>query len=251
MFDKLLEEFMNSKTSQKLVRLLNGVDAFCFDMVDKEQLDKCMEILQLGPSNKILDVGSGIGVLLEMIVGDTGASAVGIDIAKIVIDKANERVAAKGTSSRVSFRTGDINLLLDYFPPASFDTILSLDTLYFVYDIKQTILDFKTLLSRGGQMALFYSQQDSPANSTASDTLLGKALIHAGLLPDTHWHAFDFTESHLRYWRQTLKLANELKPEFEQEGTWKLGMQRVKEAEMVLKVFDQGIGKRFLYHVKV
>jgi ubiquinone/menaquinone biosynthesis C-methylase UbiE len=246
-FDDWLIKSCECKTYSRFCELVYGIDLCQCSMVDKEQLGKLMEVLNLTPANRVLDLGCGAGRITEYFSDMTGAKIVGTDFAPGAIDRANERTATK--RDRLSFCFCDMNDL--NFASNSFDTIMALDTLYFVDDLDETVGALKKIIGDTGQMGLFYSQIVKPDESRdlldADSTRLAKVLHKSGL----SYRTWCFTESEYEIWRKEKKIAEELKADFEREGYLDLYEGRVKEAENLLEIIKERRESRYLYHIKL
>jgi ubiquinone/menaquinone biosynthesis C-methylase UbiE len=196
----------------------------------------------------VLDVGCGIGATTEYISDITGAKITGIDLAEPVIERARERIRDK--AERLTFSLADISDI--DLPSESFDTVISVDTLYFSKDLTKTIGQLKTLLQQSGQMGLFYSEivtsiTGSREELAADQTKLAKALKANGLTFTT----YDFTESNLAFWQRSQQIVAEMKPEFEAEGNKDLSEGRIVEGNSVLELAKAGRMSRYLYHARI
>ena len=246
-FDEWMIRSCECQAYSRFCELVYGLDLCQCSMVDREQLDKLMEVLDLTPANKVLDLGCGVGRITEYLSDQTGAKITGVDFAEGVIDRANQRTAMK--RDRLSFCAGDLNEL--HFPSHVFDTIIALDTLYFVDDLDETVGAMKRIIGDAGQMGLFYSQIIKPDDSRdlldADSTRLAKALHNSGL----SYRTWCFTENEYEIWRKEKRIAEELKADFESEGFLDLCESRAKEAEHLLEIVKDRRESRHLYHVKL
>ena len=231
-FDEWMIRSDECKVYSQFCELVYGLDLCQCSMVDREQLERLIEVLHLTPANRVLDLGCGIGK---------------VDFAEGVIDRANKRTAKK--RDRLSFCAGDINEL--DFPPNSFDTIIALDSLYFANDLDETIGVMKRIIGDTGQMGLFYSQIIKPDESKdlldADSTKLAKALQNNGF----SFRTWCFTENEYEIWRKEKKVAEELKAGFEKEGYLDLYESRAKEAEHLLEITNDGRESRYLYRARL
>lgn len=245
-FDEWMIKSSECKAYSHFCELVYGIDLCQCSMVDGEQLDKLMEVLDLTPANRVLDLGCGVGRITEYLSDKTGAKITGADFAEGVIDRANKRTEVK--RDRLSFCACDMNEL--NFTSNSFDTIIAIDTLYFVDDLDETVRAMKRIIGDAGQMGVFYSQIIKPDDSRdlldADSTKLAKALHNSGL----SYRTWCFTENEYDIWRKEKKIAEELKADFESEGYMDLCESRAKEAEHVLELIKDKRESRHLYHIK-
>ena len=245
-FDEWMIKSCDCKAYSRFCELVYGIDLCQFSMVDKEQLDKLLEVLDLTPADRVLDLGCGVGSITEYLSDRTGAKITGVDFAEGVVDRANKRTAMK--RDRLSFRVCDMNEL--NFPANSFNTIIAIDTLYFVDDLDETVGAMKRIIGNAGQMGVFYSQIIRPNESRdlldADSTRFAKALHNTGLL----YRTWCFTENEYEIWRKEKKIAEELKADFKSEGYMDLCESRTKEAEHLLEIIKDKRESRHLYHIK-
>lgn len=223
-----------------------GKDLCQYDLMDMEQLDRLMGVLNLNRDNKVLDLGCGIGTITEYISDLTGAHITGIDFAAGAIKRASERTKVK--QNRLVFQVKNINDL--DFPANAFDTIIAIDTLYFVDDLEKTIGQMKAALKPDGQMGIFFSQMIKPEDSEELLLPRGTKLARVLKKHNLDFQTQDFTESEHNLWHKTRQVLEELKSEFESEGNIDLYDSFVEEAEQVLKFVDSGRSRRYLYHVR-
>lgn len=218
---------------------------------DMAQIDRLLQVARLGPGNRAVDLGCGSGGIAEFISDRTGAHVTGLDFIPEAIRQAQARTIAK--ADRLTFVVGDIGNL--DFPPSSFDTLISIDTLYFT-DLAPTLARMVTLLTPGGQMLIYFSHGANPEQPLAVfplDTLppdrtpLAVALHGLGLAYRT-WDVTAEDERHAQLKRQVLE---ELRPAFAAEGNLFLFENRYGEALGVLDAIHAHAHKRYLYHAVV
>lgn len=244
-FDEALLKAEVSPTYGKFCEMLYGKNLRQFNMMNMRQIEKLLEVLNLGPDSRVLDMGCGIGILDEYISDQTGAHVTGIDFAAKVMDRANARNSEK--RERLAFLAMDMNDL--DFPPGSFDTVIAIDTLYFVADLETTIGRMKSILTSAGQMGVFYSQMASPEDSKdmlrADGTKLARNLNKHNL----KFKTWEFTEDEYAHWRDSKRIAEELKAEFEAEGNLSMYEGRIRESDTILEYVNDSRITRYLYHV--
>ena len=113
---------------------------------DVPHLDHLIEVSGIAAGTAVLDLGCGNGMIAETISDRTGAHVTGIDFVERAIRDAQTRTAAK--RDRLTFYVMDMSHL--DFPPASFDVVVSVDTLYFT-DICETLRPIIPMLRAGGR----------------------------------------------------------------------------------------------------
>ncbi|MGH9775363.1 MAG: class I SAM-dependent methyltransferase [Candidatus Acidiferrales bacterium] len=238
--------FLRSERSPAFARFCERVYGRMLNQygtADMEQLDLLLQVLRLNHESRVLDVGCGTGITTQYLSDTTGANFVGLDISEPSIRRALE--LAQASPNRLAFKLGTMEAL--EFPPASFDAVIAIESLYFPKDLVATIGQFKAVLRLGGQMALFYTHiADAPGGGLGpAVTKLGAALQANCLCFDAH----DLSEGDRRFWHRSKHLAEELRADFEAEGNGDL--TRLGEADAVLGFIQQGRHARYLYHVQI
>jgi SAM-dependent methyltransferase len=214
-----------------------------YGTADMEQLELLLTVLALKPGSHVLDVGCGTGSTTQYLSDKTGARFTGIDTSEPSIRRALE--LAQASPDRLTFKVGTMDAL--DFPPASFDAVIAIESLYFPKDLAGSVSQFKTVLRSGGQMALFFTHiSGAPGGAVgAGDTKLAAALRSSGIEFDAH----DLSDSDRRFWQRSKQAAGELRVDFDAEGNEDL--TRLGEADAVLDFIREGRHARYLYHVQL
>ena len=162
-----------------------GLDLCQHGFADVTQLDALIAAAQLGPGQRVLDLGCGTGLIAEYLSDRSGAHVTGLDYVPDAIRQACERTRAK--ADKLDFVVGDINALA--LPPSAYDVIVSIDTIYFSEDYTATIAALAEALRPGGRLAFLYSHGREPwvpveefdvSTLPARNTPLAKALAANG-----------------------------------------------------------------------
>lgn len=219
---------------------------------DMIQLQKLLEVTHLGPGNRVLDLGCGNGMIAEYIADFSGAHVTGLDYIPEAIRQARERTAAK--ADRLDFILGDINAL--DLPARAFDTVLSIDSLYFSDDYARTIRQLLAALRPGGQLAIFYAHgrepwvpvDQFPAETLPPDrTPLAQALAANGLC----FRTWEFTEDEYRLAQRRKEVLAALRLRFEVESILFIYENRMGDAVGISQAIEAGLHRRYLYHVQL
>jgi len=245
-FSSIMIACAQSQTSRKFCEKVYGIDLRQFNMMSQTQLEKLLEVIDIGKDDHILDLGCGIGIISEYISDRTGASVTGIDFASEAIQRARERTSGK--RDRLTYQVMDMDEL--NLPEKSFSGVISIDTLYFVNDLKGTIRSLQECLQENGQMGIYYSTtltDDQPEDDLAPGyTPLAKILQECGL----SFQNWDFTQDEREIWEKILRVSEELKNEYEAEGHLEIYESNVSEAKYLLEFSRAGRSSRYLYHVR-
>lgn len=223
--------------------------ALCQDgFSDMTQIDTLMRAAEIGPGRRALDLGCGTGQIAEYIADETGAAVVGMDYSPAAIAEAQRRTPSK--RDRLSFHIGNLDRL--DFAPASFDTLIAIDTLYMPNDLDRTLAQMRALLKPGGRMAIYYSNMiwgDSAARESlrADQTPLGLALGRAGWTYQT----WDFSADMHRLMQRKHQIAASLREAFAAEGRSFLCDHLLAESSDSMAPYDPDTAMlcRYLYLV--
>ena len=214
---------------------------------DLDHLDHLIRVSEISAGTRVLDLGCGNGMISEYIADQTGAHVTGIDFIERAIHDAQVRTAGK--RERLVFRVMDMSRL--DFPPASFDVVIAIDTLYFT-DIGETLRPIIPMLRPGGRFVAFFDQSCGPDKPLEiyprelilpDGTELAQALQRLGL-PYQTW---DYTEPMLAHLRRRRPVLEDLKARFEIEGNRFLYDSHLGEANGIERAYVSGAGRRYLY----
>jgi SAM-dependent methyltransferase len=220
----------------------------------------------LNAGSRVLDMGCANGRLTELISDATGAHVTGVDISPVGIEQAQTRTSGK--RDRLVFDVGNI---VNWRPlpvartgsktssPAdrpestqrmAFDTLLLLDTLYFV-DVQKALDHATHLVAPGGQIGIFFSQWIQPGSRQEQlrpkETAVGRAL-HRLELPFWTW---DFSEQEIAHWKRKLDIGARMRPAFEAEDNLWLYRFRLGEAKNHARTIGPHTRSRYLYLVSL
>lgn len=216
---------------------------------DMAQIDAMLAIAHLGPQSRVLDLGCGAGMIAEYIADVTGAHVSGFDYSQEAIAEATTRTATK--RDRLAFQVGNLDALP--YAPGSFDTLVSIDTLYMPNKLDDTLRQMQQLLTQAGQMLIFWMEMvwDPTASRTvleADHTQLAQALQRVGL-PYQTW---EFSRSAYELMQRKRPAAERLRAEFEAENRLFLYDNLIMESEAnpAPYVAETATISRYLYRVQ-
>ena len=191
-------------------------------------------------------MGCGNGHITEYLHDLSGAFYEGIDISEEAIRQAHKRTQDK--KERLAFDVGNMNRL--DFPHQSFSAVISVDTLYYVNSLEETIKQMVEVLKPNGQMGIFFTQwindiEDKawllPENTNLALVLKKYKMKFTTL--ELTWHEAE-------HWRKKVDVLDCLKAEFEEEGNLSLYDYRYSEAARYAN-WDLEERSRYLYHVQL
>lgn len=215
-------------------------------LADVFQLSKLLEVLSLTESDRVLDLGCGNGFITEFLYDQTRAFFEGIDISNEAIEQARARTATM--NGRLIFSVGNMNQL--GFNPQTFSAAVSIDTLYYMDNLEETLKQLISILKPEGQMGLFFTEWINNAEDKAS--LLPENTALAVLLKkyNLRFTTFDLTEHEAEHWRKKVAVLEQLRPEFEKEKNLRLYNYRFSEAIRYAN-WDLSKRSRYLYHIRL
>lgn len=249
-YERFYQTIEQSRAHERFCERAFGRNLGQHGFADMAQLDTLLAALHSGPHHHLLDLGCGNGQIAEYISDCTGAHVTGLDYIPAAIHQAQARTAAK--ADRLSFLVGDINALT--LPPAAFDAILAIDTIYFSQDYVTTIRQLTAALRPGGRLFFFYSYGWEPgmsSNDFLRETLeptrtpLAVALQANGLTFITQ----DFTEMDYRLAQQRKQVLAELQAAFLAEDLQFIYDNRMGEANGISRGVELGLHRRYFYQV--
>ncbi len=215
---------------------------------DMVQIDTMVRIAQLCSTNRVLDLGCGNGMLAEYVSDSTGATVHGIDYAPDAIKQALERTVSK--RKRLTFEIANLDSLAG--ESHSYDTILSVDTLYMPRDLHNTLTLASDLLMPEGQILAFYShflsETESRDSLIAEQTPLAKVLRDVGF----EFRVIDFSRQTFELMQRKRVLAEEMRARFSAEGLRSLCDHLVAESiDPELSNDPKAMRqRRYLYHAR-
>lgn len=156
----------------------------------------------------VLDIGCGNGKMLAYLGQQTGAYIHGFDYSRQAIQTA-QRLFPEHSDFQVGFMGQQA------YPEASFDVVISMDTLYFAPDMERFVGQVKRWLKPGGVFFVGYQEGDViPRTAGWEDSRLAAALR----ANDWAAHVTDITRQTWEMLRRKRQAALRYREAFEQEG---------------------------------
>lgn len=209
---------------------------------DINQINMILPYIPLRDNVHILDIGCGNGKMLGYLQEKTKSFIHGFDYSNNAI-----QTARKLFPKNSEFRVGVIDEK-DY-PDDCFDTIISMDTIYFTKDMVAFVAEIKRWLKKDGVFFVGYQEGDvMPKTNSASDTVLAKAVERNGL----KYQVTDITKQTYQLLKQKRKFAILYKNEFEAEQHNSWFDLLMGQTECVTESFEQFASKmaRYIYVIR-
>lgn len=209
---------------------------------DINQINMILPYITLRDNVHILDIGCGNGKMLGYLQEKTKSFIHGFDYLNNAI-----QTARKLFPKNSEFRVGLIDEI-DY-PDDCFDTIISMDTIYFTKDMVAFVAKIKRWLKKDGVFFVGYQEGDvMPKTNSASDTVLAKAVERNGL----KYQITDITKQTYQLLKQKRKSAILYKKEFEAEQHNSWFDMLMGQTECAAELFEQFASKmaRYIYVIR-
>ena len=247
-YQKFYPAARQSAAHSELCHRVFGEDLCQEGQTDMVSLNDLLGTLDLRPDERVLDLGCGAGVIAEYISNEKNVHVTGLDYAGSAIEEANHRTAGK--RSRLTFLQGDMNAL--DLEPNSFDAVVSLDTLYWVADLEDTLSKLVGALRLGGRMGIFMNHHlengQGPERLAPENTKLAIALSNLGI----RFEVGDYTRQVGEFWQRNWQAATDLQEAFEAEGNGFIAASLIRESEDdYLPDIREGRVGRYLYRIRI
>lgn len=123
------------------------------DRLNRQIVDRTLELLQLSPQQQVLEIGFGGGYALARLGRIlTGGLATGIDVSAEMVGRAQSRFVREIVAGRVRVQLADVSRLP--FPDAAFDRVLTINTIYFWPDALAGLREIRRVLKPNGLAAV-------------------------------------------------------------------------------------------------
>lgn len=203
------------------------------------QINMILPYIPHGADTHILDIGCGNGKMLGYLQGKTGCCIHGFDYSEEAI-----RTARAAFRHNAEFHEGVIGEI-DY-PGESFDTIISMDTMYFARDMIAFVGQIKQWLKKDGVFFAGYQEGDVVEKTKdAHSTQLAGALAANGM----HYDVTDITAQTYALLQDKRRAALTHQQAFEEEGNrawFDLLMAQTEYAACSLTQFQEKMA-RYIY----
>jgi len=123
------------------------------NLTNRSLVNAAIDLLAPAPRHAVLDVGFGGSPSLWKLAARVPRGKVtGVDYSRDMVRHAAERIREKGLESRVRVEWGDVAHLP--FRSATFDRVLSINSLYYWPDLEAGMRELARVLKRRGRLAL-------------------------------------------------------------------------------------------------
>jgi len=124
--------------------------------VNRDAAVQIIEWLDVRPDDKVLEIGFGPGVAIQLLLHRVPAGSVaGVDYSQEMVRQAAARNAAALRDRRVDLRYGSVERLP--FAEETFDKALAINSMQTWPDVRAGLRDIQRVLKHGGNVALGFT----------------------------------------------------------------------------------------------
>ena len=115
--------------------------------------DRILELLELQPVDRVLDIGFGGGYLLDrMTAVVTDGSLEGVDVSSAMVSQAEKRYKKKVRVGKLKFTCAAVECLP--YPDGSFTKICSVNSIFYWQDVEKAFREIKRVTANSGKAAI-------------------------------------------------------------------------------------------------
>jgi ubiquinone/menaquinone biosynthesis C-methylase UbiE len=138
-------------------------------------------LLDLRPNDRVLEVGFGPGVAIELLASLLPAGRVsGVDASPEMVEQATERSRRAIRAGRVDLRLGTAENLP--FADASFDKSLAINSMQVWPDVSSGIREIMRVTKPGGKVALGFTPYSGQSEESLRESLRAAGLVGAQVI---------------------------------------------------------------------
>lgn len=131
---------------------------------------RVIHLLDVQPQDKVLEVGFGPGVGIQMLAGAASRGLIaGIDVSKEMVAQATSRNAKAIKAGLVQLQHGSVEQLP--FSDRTFDKALTINSMQVWFDVMAGLQEIHRVLKAGGKIALGFTPQSRQSKVGLLETL--------------------------------------------------------------------------------
>ncbi len=143
--------------------------------------EQVIRLLGVQPHDKVLEVGFGPGVGIQMLAGVVSRGLIaGIDVSKEMVEQAASRNAKAIKAGLVELQHGSVEQLP--FSDRTFDKALAINSMQVWFDTKAGLQEIHRVLKAGGKIALGFTPQSRQSTVGLMEMLQAAGFTEATLV---------------------------------------------------------------------
>jgi ubiquinone/menaquinone biosynthesis C-methylase UbiE len=142
--------------------------------------ERAIGLLEVRPQDRVLEVGFGPGVAIELLARVPARHVVGVDPSTEMLEQAAVRNAAGVASGRVELQQGSVERLP--FADATFDKALAINSMQVWPDVVAGLRELRRVLAPSGRIALGFTPYSGQPRTGVVETLAAARFAKAHLV---------------------------------------------------------------------
>ena len=135
------------------------------------------DLLEVRPSDAVLEVGFGPGVIIQRLTTLASGRVAGIDQSHEMLKQAAARSAAEIRSQRVDLRCGSVEDLP--FDDNTFDKVIAINSMQVWPNAKLGLQEVRRVMKSGARIALGFTVHSGQPNKGLAETLVAAGFSEA------------------------------------------------------------------------
>ena len=162
--------------------LLGRLGGVILARANRSFAQEIIALLDVRPAERVLEVGFGPGVAIELLTSATPAGKIaGVDPSEEMVGQATARNAATIRTGAVDLRQGSVESMP--FEDGAFDTVLAINSMQVWPDAPAGLREIRRVLTAGGRVALGFTPRSRQPKGGVTE-LLSAAGFEAARLVD-------------------------------------------------------------------
>jgi ubiquinone/menaquinone biosynthesis C-methylase UbiE len=149
--------------------------------VNRDAAARIIEVLDVRPNDKVLEVGFGPGVAIQLLLHRVPAGSVsGVDQSQEMVRQATARNAGALRSRRADLRYGSVERLP--FADETFDKALAINSMQVWPDARTGLREIERVLKHGGNIALGFTVNSGQPKDGVLESLTAAGFVQARIV---------------------------------------------------------------------
>ncbi|MCE8032175.1 class I SAM-dependent methyltransferase [Billgrantia tianxiuensis] len=161
--------------------LLGRVGGIIMARMNRRIAQRVIELLDIQPSDRVLEVGFGPGVGIQLLADCVPSGSVsGIDASAEMVKQAKARNAMGVRTGRIELRQHSVEDLP--YQPASFDKTLAINSLQTWPDAAAGLREIRRVMRPGGEIALGFTPHSGQVKEGLTEAIVAAGFTDARLV---------------------------------------------------------------------